>query len=155
MVVGTKEGARMSVLKRLPLQKVILIAGVAAIGGYFLMRGTLAPDDKTKVERKVRAIIKAAEEKDAETILEMIDDDFVIELRQGGTRDAAFIRQQLATYLRFYTIWSVRFETLTVEVSGSRGVAHFRTRVKASAPSAGTGTHYGEWQAVFTRRGDT
>ena len=145
----------MSALKKLPLQKVVLIAGVVVIGGFFALRGTLAPGDKTKVERKVRAIIKAAEKKDADTIIEMLDDEFILELRRGETHDAAFVRQHLSTYLRYYTIWSVRFEALTVEVSGGRAVAHFRTRIRASAPSEGTGTHHGEWQAVFGRSDKT
>ena len=145
----------MTALRTLPLQKVILIAGLAAICGFFVLRGTLVPDDQTKVEREVRRIIKAAEKKDADAILDMLDDDFILELRDGGTYDAAFVRQQLGTYLRYYTIWSVRFETLTVEVAGDRAVAHLRTRIRGSAPNEGTGTHHGEWQAVFSRRDKT
>jgi len=142
-------------LRTLPLQKVILIAGVAAICGFFVLRRTLAPDDEAKVERKVRAIIKAAEKKNADAILDMLDDDFILELSDGATYDAASVRQQLGIYLRYFTIWSVRFEALTVEVSGDRAVAHLRTRIRGSAPNEGTGMHHGQWQVVFSRRDKT
>jgi len=145
----------MASLRSLPLQKVILVAGVLAIGGFFALRRTLVPDDETKVERKVRGIIKAAEKKDADTILEMIDDDFILELRSGARHEAAYVRRQLPSYVAFYTMWSVQFQAMTVEVDGDRAVAHFRTRIRASAPNVGSGTHHGEWQAVFTRRGKT
>jgi len=142
-------------LKSVPARKIILAAGVLVIAGVFLARRTIVPSDEVLVERRLRALAEALETNDADTILESLTDDFTIEDERGQGIAASYLRGYLRDYLRYYSVRSIRFLTIKIQVRGDRATALYQTTARWSAPASGSGTHRGEWESQFVRQEDT
>ena len=135
----------------MPVRKIIFVAGIVVIAGIFLARRTIVPSDEVLVERRLRALATALENKDSETVLEAMTEDFTIEDERGQGIAASYLRNSLKDYLRYYSVWSIRFQSIRIQVRDDRAIAFYRTTAKWQTPASGSGTHRGEWESEFVR----
>ena len=138
--------------KTFPAGKVILGAGVLAIVGGFLLKNVLAPGEKVRIERTIRSLAKALENRDTETLIAALDKDFVLDDDLGRTFSHDEVSGLIHGYAAYYRGVSIHFGTMKIDVFSTRAAARFFTTTRWRAPYSNSGTHSGEWQADFIKR---
>ena len=142
-------------IRAMPPQKAAFFAGLAVIAAIVIARSCLWPSDRARIERILRELAAAVENKDSEYILKVMAEGFALEDETGKRYDRDQVERILTAFTRYYKIRSIHFEEMRIELHGARCVARFRTTARWSAQGVGSGTHDGEWRADFVRRGKT